>query len=369
MFHSDIPFDLPVLPPPLNLQQHPNFMEIVELHNNALKNITELNGALRETKNPNILLNPFYLQESISSSAIENIHTTIESALEDEIMTSREGNEVNKEVFRYRDALVAGRDKMRKFGLSSRTIKEIHKALNVDRGVPGEFRKNQNKLANRTPGGNRKIIYTPPSVPLLEPLIGNWENFVHDDKSFFSLIKTAIAHYQFEAIHPFEDGNGRTGRILLVLQMVMEEFLDFPLLFISSYLNRHSDHYKELLLNISQNNQWWEFISFMLKGYSEQALMTKNSLQRLKAVKKELKRSLYNENNLGIAKSNIESVVNHIFSYPVTHPTHMESDTQIHWQTCSKYLNAMFKAGILKCEKSGRYKIYTHFKILELLNP
>lgn len=369
MFRPNIPFEVPKLPPPLNIQECPDFTKIMDLHNNAQINISELNGALKEIKNPAILLNPFYLYESIHSSAVENIHTTIESALEDNIVPPKERKEVNKEVSRYRQALITGENNMKKFGLSSRTIKEIHKELKVSRGIPGKFRNNQNKLANQTPGGNREIVYTPPPIPLLNELIGNWENFVHNDKSFFPLIKTAIAHYQFEAIHPFEDGNGRTGRILLVLQMVTEKLLDLPLLFISSYLNQHSKHYKELLLNISKNAQWWEFISFMLKGYSEQALATKDYLQKIKAAKRELKYFLYKKDNLGIAKSNIESVVNHIFSYPITHPAHMKSDTKIHWQTCSKYLNAMLKAGILKCEKSGRYKFYTHSKALRSFTP
>ena len=369
MLRSENPFELPKLPPRLNIQEHPRFMEIMKLHNNAQKNVSELNGALREIKNPNIFLSLFYLQESISSSAVENIHTTIESALEDEFMPETERQGANKEIFKYREALLTGKGQMEKYGLSSRTIKKIHKALNVDRGVPGEFRRIQNKLADQTSEGNMETVYTPPPVSLVNELISNWENFVHNNKDFFPLVKTAIAHYQFEAIHPFNDGNGRTGRILLVLQMLMEELLDSPLLFISGYLNKYSKSYKKLLLNITKNGEWWEFVEFMLEGYSKQALMTNNSLQKLKTAKRELKSFLYNQDNLGISKSYIESVINHIFAHPATHPKHMESETQIHWQSCSKYLKSLFEKGILKCKKRGRHKIYTNLKVLESLTP
>ena len=257
---------------------------------------------------------------------------------------------------------------MEQFGFSSRTIKEIHKALRGPRGVPGEFRRVQNNLANKISGKSEpEVIYTPPRVPLLNGLIGNWENFVHNDSNFFPLVKTAIAHYQFEAIHPFEDGNGRTGRILMVLQMMWEKLLDFPVLFISGYLDKYSEDYKKLLLNISKKGQWWEFVEFMLEGYSVQALATQKSLTKLKVAKKELKHALYNEDNLGISRSNIENVINHIFCHPITHPKHMGLNTPIHWQTCSKYLAALSNAGLLKYEKSGRYNFYTNLKALESL--
>ena len=234
-------FDLPRLPPTnLSIGQHPDFEQLMKLYNSALQNISELNGALQEVENPELLLHTFYLHESIKSSAIENIHTTIESVLEDESNMEREKGKVrkvNKEVIRYRAAITEGQKQMKKYGLSSRTIKSIHKTLGITKGNPGEFRKTQNNLSSESSDGTI-IIYTPPIASHVNDLIGNWEHYVNENEDSFPLIKTAICHYQFEAIHPFLDGNGRTGRILLVLQLIREGMLDFPVLFISSYLNK-----------------------------------------------------------------------------------------------------------------------------------
>jgi len=367
MFNPNNPFELPNLPPKLDLQNHPDFMRIMNIHNNAQKNISELNGSLREIENPELLLSSFYLHESIDSSAVENIHTTIESALEDETKPEQERSDANKEVINYRKAIKAGHDYLNQYGLSSRTIKNIHRALEVKKGIPGEYRTIQNNLANKRIDGSKIVIYTPPKVSNLNALLSNWETFADKDKSIFPLIKAAICHYQFEAIHPFEDGNGRTGRILMVLQLMMEEMLDYPVLFISSYLSENEDKYKELLLNVTNNGEWWEFIEFMLIGFSNQALNTRISLLKLKNARKELITDLYKNENVKIRKTSIKDVVNHIFYYPTTHPKFMGEATKIHWQTCSKYLGELAKMGILKEAKIGRYKFYRNLKALSSL--
>ena len=338
------------------------------LGNDAQKHISELNGVLRETKNPQLFLSPFYLHEAISSSKIENIHTTIDSVLEDEVV-GREKSQGNKEVKNYSKAVMATLDFLEKYGLSSRTIKAIHQHLEVRKGVAGEFRRVQNALATRRSDGTHETHYTPPSIAQLNGLLSNWETFVQRDKTFLPLVKVAISHYQFEAIHPFEDGNGRTGRILMVLQLVFEKMLDYPLLFISGYLSAHKDKYKDALLNVTRHGQWWEYIKFMLKGFSLQANQTMESLKKIKKAKKTLKDRLYGGNPLVINKSNIDSIVEHIFHHPLTHPKHMGRETDVHWQTCSKYLAAMARMGILRYYKASRYKIYENTAALDSLRP
>ena len=297
MFLPERPFDLEELPPQLNIQHHPNFRKFMELYLRAQKNISELNGSLREIEN----LNPLYLlHESTYSSAIENIDTTIESVLEDETKPQQERKANNKEVIKYKEAIIRGYKSMKEFSLSSRTIKAIHKKLELPKDIPGEFRKSQNHIAHKT-GEKTTIIYTPPQINYLNNLLSNWESFVHKkDTAFFPLIRVVISHYQFEAIHPFEDGNGRTGRILMVLQLILEEMLEFPVLFISGYLSENDRKYKELLLNITKEGQWWEFIEFMLQGFSEQALKTKSFLSTMKNNRKKLKDYLYNNDNLKV---------------------------------------------------------------------
>jgi Fic family protein len=367
MFNPSEPHTLKKLPPGFTLQEHPNLMAFLTLHNNALQAISELNGALREIESPEIFLNTFYLKESISSSAVENIHTTIESALEDETKPDEERKKENKEVLNYRKALMAGVESAEKYGLASRTIKEIHRELNVKKGWPGEYRRIQNSIANRKRDGSVEILYTPPVAPQVEDLIGNWERFAANDNVFFPLIKAAICHYQFEAIHPFEDGNGRTGRIMMVLQLMQDELLAYPAFFISSYLSEHDESYKERLLNVTRNNDWWGFIEFILEGFQMQALKTRIAILNLKKARKELRDFLFKSEKKPIQQRSVRLVVDHIFQYPTTHPKFMERQTGIHWQTCSKYLKALKAVGVLKEHPQGKYKFFRNQRALDAM--
>jgi Fic family protein len=360
MFNPKYPFALKELPPPISLESHPNINQLFKLTTKAQKEISELKGLLSYIANPEILLNSLYLQESVSSNAVENIHTTIESALEDETKPEKERSSANKEVMNYRDALLAGHKSLEKFGLSSRTIKTVHKNLKVTKGVPGEFRQQQNNISNSRKNGSVEVLYTPPISKDINNLIGNLENFAHKNEDFVSLIKAAIFHYQFEAIHPFEDGNGRAGRILIVLQLVQDKLLQYPILFISGYLNKYEDEYKRLLLEVTTKKRWWEFIEFMIHGFTLQAANTQIALSKLNTARLNLILSLEQDKIKTIKKANIEATVNHIFSNPTTQAKFMEKETGIHWQTCTKYLNYLSETKILKLEKSGRYKFYSN---------
>ncbi len=367
MYNPKHPFDIKTLPPLIKLTDHSNLNSLFKIVNESQKAISELKGSLSNLDNPDILLNSLYLQESINSSAVENIHTTIESALEDETKPEKERSLANKEVLNYRDALFAGKKSQEKYGLSSRTIKAIHKNLNVNKGVPGEFRKQQNSLTNILKDGSRKIIYTPPTHTNIDKLLSNWEIFVDKNTDFVPLIKTAICHYQFEAIHPFEDGNGRAGRILMVLQLVEDDLLEYPALFISGYLNKFEKIYKNLLLEVTTKNNWWDYIEFMVIGFGYQANNTKIALHKLSAARFELMDKLQKDKKTVIKKSSIKTVVNHIFTNPTTHSKFMESETGIHWQTCTKYLNYLSEIKILSQEKSGRYRFFSNDLALKAL--
>jgi Fic family protein len=367
MFDPKMPFELPKLPPDITYESHPNLDGFIKLLTNAQKNLSELAGVLTSIENPEILLNTLYLKESVSSNAVENIHTTIESALEDDTKPENERSEANKEVIKYREALLAGFESINKYGLSTRTIKAIHKNLNVTKGIPGEFRKQQNSIANTKADGTKEIIYTPPIFKDVDRLIGNLEKFTHENNDFVSLIKTAISHYQFEAIHPFEDGNGRTGRIFMVLQLVQDDLIGYPILFISGYLSENEKEYKRLLLKVTKEKSWWEFIFFMVKGIAMQALVTRIALLNLKVARLEIIIHLNDIPKKVIKRANIESTVNHIFANPTTQSKFMEEETGIHWQTCTKYLNYLVDLNILSVEKKGRYKFYSNKLSVEAL--
>lgn len=357
-FDPEKPFNLKPLPPPISLKDCPDLLDLMKAHNDALQAISQLDGALREIESPEMFLSTFYLRESISSNAVENIHTTIESVLEDQIKPDKEQTQANKEVMHYRAALIDGQKSQEKYGLSSRTIKSIHRQLQITKGTPGEYRKVQNAIANRRKDGTEERIFTPPPWQSVEDLMANWEKFAANDEDFFPLIRTAICHYQFEATHPFEDGNGRTGRILVILQMLDQQLLSYPALFLSGYLSEKEDLYKKLLLEVSKNGRWWEYINFMLTAYAVQAIKTRIGIIQLKKARKELKARLFNMDDSPIKQNRISAVVDHIFSNPVTHAMFMERDLKIHWQTCGKYLRALAKLGVLKEQQSGKYKFF-----------
>jgi Fic family protein len=371
MFNPALPHELAPLPPRLSFSElTPDALAIfLKHHNLALKHVAELNGALQEIKNPDLFLSTFYLQESISSSAVENIYTTIESAMEDETRPEQERFPANKEVLHYRQALAVGIQFLEKYGLVSKTIKGIHKELKINKGVAGEYRSQQNSIANSKRDGTKEIIYTPPIAPQIEEHIQNWEKFANTDETFFPLVKTAICHYQFEAIHPFEDGNGRTGRILIVLQMLNEKMLNYPALFISGYLNENQDEYKRLLLNITKQEQgaWWVFIRFMLQGYSMQALKTRIALLQLKEARHEVRTRLYNSTEKVVREKYIAAVIDHIFQFPNTHAKFMAKHVGLHWQTCSTYLKFLATLDVLTLTPAGRYRFYKNNLALNAL--
>lgn len=367
MYKPEVPFNLSELPPPCTLQTHPDLMAILQLHNSALQAVAELQGALKDLDRPELFLSAFYLNESISSNAVENIHTTIVSALVDETKPLSERSSENKEVLNYRAALLEGTKSLKKFGLSSRTIKTIHLKLKITKGTPGEFRKLQNQIGNKKKDGSYEVIYTPPEWTRVDELLNNWENFVLNDKNFFPLIRVAICHYQFEAIHPFEDGNGRCGRILMINQLLHEELLSYPALFISGYLSEHEDLYKSLLLKVTKNGDWWPYIEFMLRGFAIQALKTQIGISQLKAAKKEVKTHLFELKDNRLRKTSVSAVLDHIFLHPVTHAKFMERDLGIHWQTCAKYLRELAKMKILKEQKDGKYKFFRNQKAFDAL--
>ena len=367
-FDPNLPFALHHLPPPIQVQNHPDLFKLLDAHNVALQAVSQLEGSLRELENPELFLSTFYLQESISSNAVESIHTTIESVLEDETKPYDEQLSVNKEVLFYRQALSSGRTSLAKFGLSSRTIKAVHKELKIKKGVPGEYRRVQNGIGNKAADGAIHRIYTPPSWQHVELLISNWENYAAgEDPKIFHLIKTAICHYQFEAIHPFEDGNGRTGRIIMLLQLLELKLLSYPALFLSGYLSDNETLYKSLLLSVTAHGNWWGFIEFMLHGFAIQAFRTKLGILSLKKAKKALKRQLFEMDSAVIPKRSVAVVTEHVFTHPMTHAMFMSRETGIHWQTCTKYLRSLVKLGALEEQASGKYNFFRNSQVFAAL--
>lgn len=356
-FKPDHSFELPPLPPDLD-QKDLFEPELIQLTIKANRAIGELNGLCRAIPNPySLLMNIPILQEAVSSSAIEGIHTTVKTLLEAQIKLERDKDQASKETLRYRKALHKGFEDLKNYkALPTRAILNIHDRLMSNGGY---FKKQENKIVKGS-----KVIYTPPSPIQINNLISNWENYVNSsDKKIDPLIKIAISHYQFEAIHPFSDGNGRTGRILVVLQMVLYELLDWPILYVSGYLIKNRQKYYSNLLNITKSGHWLNFIKFMIKAFYEQAEVTQKVIKDIIEEKNKLKQ---------ILKSKYKSIYNqalleHLFTYPMTYPTAMGEKLNITYQTASKYLSDLEKAGLLLKKQSGKHVLYYNFNLLNCL--
>ena len=360
-FRPDQPFDLPALPPELKRESlfEPEMMQLVIKANRA---IGELNGLCRAIPNAHpLLMNIPVLQEAVSSSAIEGIHTTVETLLEAQVKTENERDPASKEALRYREALGAGFKSLQKYNsLSTRTIVDIHRQL-----MPGggSFKTQENKIAR-----GEQILYTPPSPPQINGLMSNWEKYVNSHEGaregpIDPLIKTAISHYQFEAIHPLRDGNGRTGRILMVLQLVLYKLLDWPVLYISGCLIRNRSRYYSSLLETTKSEAWIKFIKFMTEAFYAQAQAAKQVILDIIKERSEMKRALKSK----YSSLYSQGLLDHIFAHPVTYPKFMGEKLDISYQTASKYLSLLESEGLLEKKRSGTYTLYYNRKLLSCL--
>ncbi|MBK6445924.1 MAG: Fic family protein [Bacteroidetes bacterium] len=280
-FDATYPFPLPELPPRLDSGQE----TLVKWLLKARTELGELKGYSHALPNPGLLLSPAIIRESVASSGIENINTTVEKVLEQQLFPESEQRLENKEVIRYRDAVLFG------FGRNEGSCPSVTdsfwhpKSFWLKTATDTEKRKTELRI--HLPG---KVLYTPPSSGDISKLIANWEKYIHNKEDETDpLIKCAISHYQFEAIHPFGDGNGRTGRILMVLYLVQEELLSFPMLYISGYINKHRSEYYRLLNEVTSNSNWTEFVEYMLKGFYLQAKETKEVLLKIISLHQEMK--------------------------------------------------------------------------------
>ena len=322
--------------------------------------LAELKGYSFGMPNPLILLSPAILRESLVSSEIENIHTTMLEVLQNQLLPETEQKISDKEVLRYREAVLWGFKNLGKYPISSRIILGVHKNLILNES--GEFRKQQNAIYNPA---KKKIVYMPPTAPEISSLISNWEEFVNENHLFDPLIKTAMAHYQFEAIHPFGDGNGRTGRILMVLQLIQDDILRWPILYISGYINDHRVEYYKLLRNITKKGDWESFIIFMLKAYKSQAIETQNVLFNIMKLFEETKEKFKNEHRKIYSADLVEA----LFSYPIITPVKLGKELKIHYTTASRYLYELASSGVLHEKKVSKYHLFANTELLKILVP
>jgi len=354
-FDPNRPYDLPLLPPALNFK-HEQFVDVM------LKTRTELgelNGYSYSLPNPLLLLSPAVIKESVASSNIENINTTMEEALQAQLFPEAEQKKPDKEVLRYRDAIMWGFENLKKIPISTRLILGIHKKLMPDQSP--DYRKTQNRIANSATGA---VIYTPPPANELPQLLNNWEQFVNkDDDGIDPLVKAAIAHCQFEAIHPFGDGNGRTGRILMVLQLIQLELLSLPILYVSGYINKNRNEYYRLLQAVRTDEGWHDFIFYMLKGFHQQARETKITLLKVMELLEKTRKHLKEKHRKIYSAELVEAM----FALPIITPVNLGKKLDVNYRTASRYLVELAKGNVLKESYVGKYHLYANKPLLKLL--
>jgi len=355
-FSATHPFDLPELPPQIKGNE-----KFTKWLLKTRTELGELKGYSFALPNPMLLLSPAIIKESVASSEIENINTTVEKVLEQQLFPEREQKIENKEVLHYKDAVIWGFDQMKNVPLGNRLILGIHKQLLHERSYG--YRKTQNRIENSLTG---YVLYTPPSANDIHRLIGNWEKYIHDsndDDGIDPLIKCAIAHYQFEAIHPFGDGNGRTGRILMILYLVHAGLLHYPILYISGYINRNRSEYYKLLRGVTTNNKWHDFIEYMLRGFYLQAKETKEQLfkvmELLASYREKIKKECPN-----IYSADLVEI---LFSFPIITPVRFGTLLNIHYTTATRYLKQLNEKKFLEHRQVGKYQLYINKKLMTIL--
>ena len=325
----------------------------------ARTNIALLNGYCMAIPNPFLLLSPAILKESLASNEIENIQTTLIEALQNALYPEAQRDQPDKEVLRYKEAVMWGFDQIKSgFPLVSRLITGVQEKL-----IPsdGSFRTIQNAIWNPA---TKKIVHLPPTASDIPELIKDWEIFVNSDTSTDPLVKIAIAHYQFESIHPFKDGNGRTGRILMVLDLVKQKLLGLPILYLSGYILTNKTRYYQVLQSVTKTNSWDEYLEFMLTAFAKQADSTAaiftEIMNLLNTQKQEFRSKLPKIYN--------REILEELFSSPILSPVSLGLRLGIHYTTASKYLKELEKIGLLKTAKVGKHQFYMNHELINILS-
>ena len=343
-------------PIPKDLKTPQILQELISAH----KHLAELKGIIYSISNdiPNetILLSNLTLQEAKESSAIENIITTQDSLYKHKAIPDLK-NTANKEIYHYAQALKFGYSKVASDqGISIKTILGIQEIVKPNqpgfRRVPGTVIKDVIR---------NKIVYTPPLPDKIPQLMGELEKFINTN-SMDPLVKMAVMHHQFESIHPFYDGNGRTGRILNILYLVFTELLNSPVLFLSRYIQNNKSDYYRLLQTVREKNLWEQWVIYILKGVSETAKSTTDLIKKIGFLFNEYKHIIRANH-----KFYSQDLINVIFSHPYTKVKFLEKDMGVSRATASRYLDALCESDILEKHKQGKETYYINTKLFDLL--
>jgi Fic family protein len=356
MFNRSTPFnELPALPPKTNLETKNILMKTIT----ASRALAQLNGAIRNLPNLTLFLDTIHLQEAKASSAIENIITTNDNLYQALIAEKKFDNPEAKEVIRYKDALWLGLER-----LKSRPFITTNLCIELVQTIKGNSAGIRNTPGTTLSNTNGEVIYTPPTgEDVIREKLTQWEKFINEDDSFDPLIKMALMHYQFEAIHPFSDGNGRTGRILLLLFLRQTGLLDIPAIYLSEFIIQNKSDYYLLLREVTENQNWEKFILFMLdmiEKTSHHGLnRLENVIQLMEVTSDKIRKQL--------PKIYSKDLLETIFKLPYTKRQTLIDAGLGTPKTVGNYLNALEKGGFLVSKKIGKEKLYLNALLMEVL--
>ena len=355
-FNREIPFDnLQLLPPKVELETKSVLLKIIS----ASRTLAQLNGVLINLPNPRLFLDTIHLQEAKASSEIENIITTNDDLYKSLVAEKKFENPATKEVLSYKEALWIGLER-----LESRPFITTNLCIEIVQCIK------QNSAGIRvTPGttlanNQGEIIYTPPSGEnIIREKLANLEKFINQDDALDPLIKMALMHYQFEAIHPFADGNGRTGRILLLLYLKMVKLLDIPAIFLSEYIIRNKMEYYKRLRNVTENEDWESYILYMLDMIENSAKKGLVNLEKVTTLMVKMAEEIKTE----LPKVYSKDLIEIIFRLPYTKRQFLIDAGLGTPKTVGNYLISLEEKGFLKSVRLGKEKLYLNHQLMRLL--
>ena len=355
-FDRKIPYNnLPLLPPNVEIETKAVLKKTIS----ASRALAQLNGELINLPNPTLFLDTVYLQEAKASSEIENIITTNDDLYQAIIADRKFENTATKEVLSYKEALWLGLERLKtKPFITTNLCVEIVQCIKQN---TASIRVTPGTTLSNTLGD---VIYTPPSgEDVIRDKLTNLEKFINENSDYDPLVKMALMHYQFEAIHPFSDGNGRTGRILLLLFLKIHELLDIPAIYLSEYIIRNKTEYYRKLRNITEKQDWEPFILYMLDMVEETAIKESKKLneilQLLEKTGMEIKQEL--------PKIYSKDLIEVLFRLPYTKRQHLIDAGLGNPKTVGNYLILLEEKEFLESIKVGKEKLYLNRRLLEIL--
>jgi Fic family protein len=351
-------YKIPQLPLPLDLESK----AVLKKTAAARSALAEMKGAALSIPNESILISTLSLQEAKDSSAIENIITTHDELYQGDYLKREFKSIASKEVHNYAEALRWGFETVRQKGiLTNNHILQMQATLEENdagfRKVPGT------ELKNEQTG---EIVYTPPQTrDEVIALMSNLEQFINDNdlSDWDPLVKMAIIHHQFESIHPFYDGNGRTGRIINILYLVKEGMLNLPILYLSRYINQNKGDYYRLLQKVRTENAWEEWVLYILDGVEQTSLQTIKIIEGIKKLMAIQKLRIRTE----LPKIYSQDLLNNLFRHPYTKIDFVMEETRVSRKTAAKYLDELDKLGIVCKQKIWKDNYYINTDLFNLL--